>query len=397
MGRTRHQDEPGEPDPDREPGETGDRSRAQEDESGRSKKIDLSLSQVAGAGGATLTAATAASYLDVYGTVIGTAVMAILSTSASPLFSHWFSRSGEQARQLAGRAVAPKDRTVGTEGRTGDRGTSATGGTVTITEPEQTDAGTRPTAPGDEADSTRTMSMPVLGADLTQADREATRIDGPEDMLAPEETTLMPAQTRTGRRAAPHTPASVSGNGADAGGAEEGTGDGDEAAPAPGRRGWRAVLIPAALVFTAVMLVILAFELLTGRSLTSWTRGTDEPTAPSIMGGESAPAPEEEPAPGPEEPESGVPSTEEPGLPEQQPTREPEPDRTEGPETEMPEGGNGTEGDGDGTQPTPSPDGQENTPPSDEGTQEDPGGSDPPLPEPGDNGQGGPIPEQQSG
>ena len=386
MGRTRHPDEPEEPDPDREPGETGDRSEDQEGKGGNSKKIDLSLSQVAGAGGATLTAATAASYLDVYGTVIGTAVMAILSTTASPLLSHWFSRSGEQAKHLAGRAVVPTGRTVDT------KGAETAGGTVTITGLEQSATGTRPTVPGDETDATRTMAMPVLGADITQADREATRVDGTGETVAPEETVLMPAQTQAGQGPYPHAPAPASGDGAG-----DEPGPSEEAAPTPSRRGWRAVLIPAVLVFTVVMLVILAFELFTGRSLTSWTRGVDEPTSPSIMGGNSAPAQEEEPEPEPEAPATEeLPAEEQPGVPEQQPTQEPEPGQPEEPGTEQPESGNGTDGDGSGGQPTPGPGGQEGTPPTEEQPEEDPGGPDPPPPEPGDDGQGGQVPEQQS-
>ncbi|WP_436852406.1 hypothetical protein [Nocardiopsis dassonvillei] len=92
MGRTAHHD---------------DQEEGEEDAKGR-KKFDLSVSQVAGAGAATLAAATAASYLNVYGTVIGAAVMAALSTLVSPLLQHWFSRGGEQARQLAGRASGPR-------------------------------------------------------------------------------------------------------------------------------------------------------------------------------------------------------------------------------------------------------------------------------------------------
>lgn len=384
MGRTRHPGEPETSHPDGEAGEDGGRGETQEGKGGNSKKIDLSLSQVAGAGGATLTAATTASYLDVYGTVIGTAVMAILSTTASPLLSYWFSRSGEQAKHLAGKAVVPKGRTVDTKGRSGPRGTTATGEIVTI-------SGLQQTAPGDETDATHTMAMPVLGADITQADWEATRADGNEDAADPEETVLIPAQDQADQGPSPHTPVRT-------GGEVDGTGDGpeyaDEAAPTPGRRGWRAVLISAALVFTAVMLVILCFELFTGRSLTSWTRGLDEPTSPSIVGGNPAPAQEEEPVPEPEAPATEEPPAEEPGFPEQQPTQGPEQGQPEEPGTEQPEGGN--DGDGSGGQPTPDPGGQEGTPPTDEEPEEEPDGSAPLPPEPGEDGQGGQVPEQQS-
>ena len=187
MGRTGHDGDHGDHEDrgDREPKEGGGAA---------GKRIDLSLSQVAGAGAATLTAATAASYLNVYGTVIGAAVIAILSTVASPLLQHWFSRGGEQARQLAGKV------------RAGDAAR----------------AGASPAASGAAVpeDATRTMVLPTV-------------TDGP---------------VRT-------------------------------------RLNWRTVVIPATVVFVLVMLVILAFELLTGRSLTAWTNGVDESTAPSLLGG----------------------------------------------------------------------------------------------------------------
>ncbi|WP_017614539.1 hypothetical protein, partial [Nocardiopsis salina] len=281
MGRTHTPEEPGDAHPDRDHG-TGDRGEDGRDQGG--KKIDLSFAQVAAAGLATLTAATLASYLDVYGTVIGTAVMAILSTSASPLLSHWFSRSGEQAKQLAEKAVATK--APGTA-----KGKATTEGATGVTGKQDIRVDLPPVNQGED-DATRTMAMPVLGADLAQADQEATRVDGHGGAVDPEETVLIPAQSPDEDQGTAVRAGRTGGDGADSPGA-----DGEpEGAPTPRRRGWRAVLIPAALVFTVVMLVILSFELLTGRSLTAWTRGLDESTSPSIVGGNSAPA-EEEPEP----------------------------------------------------------------------------------------------------
>ncbi|MBE2999607.1 hypothetical protein IDM40_12940 [Nocardiopsis sp. HNM0947] len=375
MGRTQTPDGPGDEHPDRDHG-SGDRGG--DDGRGQGgKKIDLSFAQVAAAGLATLTAATLASYLDVYGTVIGTAVMAILSTSASPLLSHWFSRSGEQAKQLAEKAVATK-----APGAAKGRGASAATGTQNISvdlPPVQQDD-----------DATRTMAMPVLGADLAQADQEATRVDGHGGAVDPEETVLIPAQTQEADAGtAVWEPARTGGD--DDGGDGDSTADEPEEAPTPRRRGWRAVLIPAALVFTVVMLVILAFELLTGRSLTAWTRGLDEQTSPSIVGGNSAPV-EEEPEPEPEEPVVEDAPTEEPATPEPEPTPQPEQGQPTEPGTEQPEGGNGTDGgsgngsggNGGGTQPTPDPGDQETDPPAEEEPGDDPGGSVPPPREPGD-------------
>ncbi|GAB2523399.1 ICP22 family protein [Nocardiopsis aegyptia] len=203
MGRTGHDGDHGDQGTGEGGGEAG-------------KRIDLSLSQVAGAGAATLTAATAASYLNVYGTVIGAAVIAILSTVASPLLQHWFSRGGEQARQLAGRV------------RAGDAAPAAA---------SSTRAARGAAVP---VDATRTMALPVVG-------------DGPG-------------------------PGGPDGRHGQDG--PDGTGT-----PARPRPTWRGVVIPAVVVFVLVMLVILAFELLTGRSLTAWTNGVDEQTSPSLLGG----------------------------------------------------------------------------------------------------------------
>ncbi|MCY9784509.1 hypothetical protein KIK06_11460 [Nocardiopsis sp. EMB25] len=272
-------------------GRTGHHESHDEGEAPAKKRIDLSVSQVAGAGAATLTAATAASYLNVYGTVIGAAVIAVLSTVASPLLQHWFSRSGEQAKHLAERAV----------------------GVTVVAAPVPP-----PDADEGAADATRTMAIA----------RVAVETDGAEPGdTDPTRTMALPTVT------------------------EDGEG---EAAKRPTKLGWRAVLIPAIVVFTLVMLVILAFELFTGRSMTAWMNGYDEPTAPSILGGGTSapPAQEEEP----ETPETTV------DVPEDADGRTE--GTTGGPEnTGATEGTDGTgetgteEGAGDGQLPvTPTPD-----------------------------------------
>ncbi|WP_017572634.1 prolipoprotein diacylglyceryl transferase [Nocardiopsis halotolerans] len=258
MGRTGHHDD----------------DHGEEEEGKKGRRIDLSVSQVAGAGAATLAAATAASYLNVYGTIIGTAVMAVLSTLASPLLQHWFSRSGEQARQLAGRAVA----------QNGARVPHAPGAPV-APEPD----GISETAllrevsgaaDPEECDATRTMALPVL--------------DGRAGTLTDD---------------TPGTPSTRGGGGQ------------------RGRRGWRSMVVPAVVVFVLVMLVVLLFELFTGRSLTSWTQGGDESTAPTLLGGTTS-APEDprgEPGtptgtgdgtdPSAERPEEEAPATDQPTEP----------------------------------------------------------------------------------
>ncbi len=244
----------------------------EEEEGGKKKRVDLSLSQVTGAGAATLAAATAASYLNVYGTVIGAAVMAALSTLVSPMLQHWFSRSGEQARQLAEKAAA----------RTG---------------------------------------VPVPNLAGTKSDSDTEVMHGNVRSSGVEQTRELP----------------------------ETTGDtvtGDPPSEPEGRRGWRSLAVPAAAVFILVMLVILVFELFTGRSLTSWTRGSEEPSAPTLFGGSvSAPVHPEEGTEAPDTPQEGPDAM--PGRPEEQ---APGTGEQSVPGPGAPE--DGTQGD-DGTDPTP--------------------------------------------
>lgn len=223
-------------------------------------RIDLSVAQVVGAGMATLTAATAASYLNVYGTVIGTAVMAVLSTSATPVIQHWITRSGERAKGLAEKAKQPQAAPFA------ERPEPAI---------ERDDLGA--TAAFQESeDATRTMAMPSLGHDLpgrtlAHGFGNPADPDRPHDPVPGEPTELLPSVGPRDRSEAVASDTT----------GEEGTRP---------KRGRRAVLIPAGVVFVLVMMVILAFELLTGRSLTAWTQGQDEPTSPSLLGGQSAPA-----------------------------------------------------------------------------------------------------------
>ncbi|MCQ4044801.1 hypothetical protein ACFOSC_31005 [Streptantibioticus rubrisoli] len=67
------------------------------------KRIDLSLPQVAGSGAAALVAAYLASFLGVYGTILGAAVVSVLATTGGAIFQHLFRRTGEQLRD----ATAP--------------------------------------------------------------------------------------------------------------------------------------------------------------------------------------------------------------------------------------------------------------------------------------------------
>lgn len=344
MGRTAHHD-------DQEEGEEG----------AKGKKFDLSVSQVAGAGAATLAAATAASYLNVYGTVIGAAGMAALSTLVSPLLQHWFSRGGEQARQLAGRASGPRGATAVPDAPGAPVAPPPEGISETALLRQVSGTGTAPPFRGEEdADATRTMALPALDG-RTPAD--------------PGATARMPAVGPW--------PADADDPG-DHGGSYGGTGGVGEREGGR-RRGWRSLVIPATAVFVLVMLVILVFELFTGRSLTSWTQGSQEPSAPTLFGGTTSapPAQEEEPeapATGDDAPDPSlgeqeqVPGTGQPTEPAPE-TGAPEDDGTGdggGTEEEVPDGTGGT------AEPTEPPEGGGGT--------QDPGGQ---TPGPGTGGQGG--------
>lgn len=104
---------------------------------------------------------------------------------------------------------------------------------------------------------------------------------------------------------------------------------------------YRMLVIPAAVVFVGVMLVILAFELLTGRSLSDTVHGRTENSSPSLLGGVSQN----------QEPDGGERSTPAPGTEGQEETGGQE--GTDGvqpsPGTEETEGTDGQTGTDDGT------------------------------------------------
>ncbi|MFD3544588.1 hypothetical protein ACFWUW_03045 [Streptomyces sp. NPDC058655] len=62
------------------------------------KKLDLSVAQVAGTSLATVAAAVLASQLGVYGTIGGAAVVSVVATAGGPVIQHFFRRTGDQLR-----------------------------------------------------------------------------------------------------------------------------------------------------------------------------------------------------------------------------------------------------------------------------------------------------------
>ncbi|MFC9498964.1 hypothetical protein [Streptomyces sp. NPDC056982] len=77
----------------------------------KGKRLDLNLPQVAGSAVAAVVAAKLAAGLGVYGTIVGAGVVSVLATCGGSLFQHFFRRTGEQIRDVAGQAI-PKGRQV---------------------------------------------------------------------------------------------------------------------------------------------------------------------------------------------------------------------------------------------------------------------------------------------
>ncbi|MFI6786932.1 hypothetical protein ACIBG4_06350 [Nonomuraea sp. NPDC050383] len=63
---------------------------------GEQQKFELSVPQIGGSALAAVTAAVAASYLGVAGTVIGAAVMSVASTVGTAVYTHYLKRTGDQ-------------------------------------------------------------------------------------------------------------------------------------------------------------------------------------------------------------------------------------------------------------------------------------------------------------
>ncbi|MGW7237354.1 hypothetical protein [Streptomyces sp. NPDC054804] len=84
---------------------SGDQTSAGEEAKGSSRRIDLSVPQVAGSAVAAVVAAKLASYVGVYGTILGAGVVSVIATCGGTLFQHFFKRTGEQLRDAT---VAPR-------------------------------------------------------------------------------------------------------------------------------------------------------------------------------------------------------------------------------------------------------------------------------------------------
>ncbi|GAA3656740.1 hypothetical protein GCM10022224_019790 [Nonomuraea antimicrobica] len=80
--------------------------------SGGQRKFELSMPQILGSALAAVTAAVAASYLGVAGTVIGAAVFSVASTVGTAIYTHYLKRTGERVKQHASPAPRTEDSTL---------------------------------------------------------------------------------------------------------------------------------------------------------------------------------------------------------------------------------------------------------------------------------------------
>ncbi|MEU0968896.1 hypothetical protein ABZ357_27030 [Streptomyces sp. NPDC005917] len=77
---------------------SGDETSVGEEVKGSSKRIDLSVPQIAGSAMAAVVAAKLASYFGVYGTILGAGVVSVIASCGGTVFQHFFKRTGEQLR-----------------------------------------------------------------------------------------------------------------------------------------------------------------------------------------------------------------------------------------------------------------------------------------------------------
>ncbi|MEU2084951.1 hypothetical protein ABZ569_24195 [Streptomyces albus] len=256
----------------------------EEGKSGKSrKKLDLSLAQVLGSAVAAVVAAFAAGQLGVYGTFLGAGVVSLVATSGGAIFQHFFSKTGEQIKEVT---LPPKARRL----PVGDpaAGWKSDDGHHTAQAAHNAEA--LDGAPGTRGvhDSQATRLFPAAtpegtaaGADdATRALRvddvtRALRTDGKDTddatrMLRPQRAaTGAPGDDATRvlgtvkRPAGPAGPEAVPGDGEFTEATTHGT----------RWRGWRRTLLPAAVVFVIAIGGITAYEAISGHTV-SGGKGT---------------------------------------------------------------------------------------------------------------------------
>ncbi|MFD0902474.1 hypothetical protein [Actinomadura sediminis] len=170
----------------------------------RRKLPDLSTTQVIASGVATAVAAIGASFLGVYGTVIGTALMSVISTAGAAVCKHYLDQGRDQIRDMSHVHGAVRRRDAADEAA--EEATSADP-TRTVAWPAGADPSrTMVRPPGGDPNRTRLESGAGPGdpnatrLDGPLGDPNATRLDGPHG--DPAATRLDPSRTVAGALAA---------------------------------------------------------------------------------------------------------------------------------------------------------------------------------------------------
>ncbi|MCX4642615.1 MULTISPECIES: hypothetical protein [unclassified Streptomyces] len=335
----------------------------------KGKRLDLNLPQVAGSAVAAVVAAKLAAGLGVYGTIVGAGVVSVLATCGGSLFQHFFRRTGEQIRDVAGQAI-PKGRQVPVtaDGRPVPETFRSDAVAASVVPPEattamRTDVLPRTTtwgmggAPAPDADATTVL--PALDAERTRflkagsGDPERTQLltaDGGD----PEKTQLLnagvgggdPEKTQLlragGRAGGPELPPP-------SGDLGDGFTDGliiglpDEFTEGTTHRArvrsWKRPLVAAAVVFGVTMGGITTYELASGQSFSGDGQRT---TLREAFTGGGAPSPRNDDTP--------VPST----------SQEPSDSSSSGTRSGTPQDGSGAH-EGDTGEPTPTPSASEDS------------------------------------
>ncbi|MGO4462382.1 hypothetical protein AB4039_34600 [Streptomyces sp. M-16] len=103
-----------------------------EPEESGGRKLDLSVTQIAGSSLATVAAALLASKLGVYGTILGAGVVSVVATAGGPLIQHAFRRTGDQLRGSARAGAGRVRSSAGAERAPGPGGITEEFGEATV-------------------------------------------------------------------------------------------------------------------------------------------------------------------------------------------------------------------------------------------------------------------------
>lgn len=257
------------------------------------KLPDLSTTQLIASAVATAVAAFGASYLGVYGTIIGAALMSVISTAGSAVGKHYLDQGRDQIKELTHMQAAVRRREAA----------GAAAGEATSADP------TRTAVWSGDPNATRFDPPPGGDPDATRldpgGDPNVTRLDLPEAVagtLAEEagEDAVHAVVRRTAWRSTVEW----------------------------ARAHWVKLAVTSAAVFAVVIGVITVVEASTGQPIGRSDRGL---TVTNVLGGDGGgqtdDAPSQSPSDGPAGP-SGTPSPEptgeapstEPTTPEPQPT-----------------------------------------------------------------------------